>query len=97
MARPEPPVTVAINALFWRHHLTADFAGLMILRVHVDVPLADGKLLRLLGGQRRVSRYRRLNRPLGLSQITGGPFLPPAIRSPSQGACSACLVARTND
>jgi hypothetical protein len=35
MARPEPPVTVAINALFWRHHLTADFAGLMILRVQV--------------------------------------------------------------
>ena len=34
-----------------RHHLTADFAGLMILRVHVDVPLAGGKLLRLLGGQ----------------------------------------------
>jgi hypothetical protein len=34
----------------------------MILRVHVDVPLADCKLLRLLGGQRRLSPYRRLNR-----------------------------------
>jgi hypothetical protein len=27
-----------------RHHLTADFAGLMILRVYIDVPLAGGKL-----------------------------------------------------
>ena len=62
-----------------RHHLAADFAGLMFLRVHVDVPLAGGELLRLLGGQRRFSLDRRLDGlPLGLSQITGGPFLPAA-------------------
>jgi hypothetical protein len=30
--------------------MPADVIELMILRVHVDVPLAGGKLLRLLGG-----------------------------------------------
>ena len=51
----------------------------MILRVHVDVPLAGGKLLRLLRGQRGFSLDRRLDwTALGLSQITGGPFLPAA-------------------
>jgi hypothetical protein len=34
----------------------------MRLRVDVDVPLAGGKLLRLLGGERRFSLYRRLDR-----------------------------------
>ena len=62
-----------------RHHTTADFAGLMILRVHVDLPLAGGKLPRVLGSQRGFSLYRRLDR---------GPFLP-AVAGPWKWAMVA--------
>ena len=61
-----------------RHHLTADFAGLMILRVYIHVPLAGGKLLRLFGvsvASPLTGAWTGL--PLGLSQITGGPSRPP--------------------
>jgi hypothetical protein len=49
----------------------------MILRVHIDVPLAGGELLRLLGvsvASPLTGAWTGL--PLGLSQITGEPFLP---------------------
>ena len=45
----------------------------MILRVHIDVPLAGGELLRLLGvsvASPLTGAWTGL--PLGLSQITGG-------------------------
>src|SRR4029079_4390399 len=45
-----------------RRHLAANFAGLVILRIDVDVPLTGRELLRLLGGERRLALYRRLDR-----------------------------------
>src|SRR5207249_2360987 len=48
---------LALSA-FWWNDLTADFAARIGQGMDVDIPLAGGKLLRLLGRERRLSLNR---------------------------------------